>query len=80
MAPCNRGGTGEARRGTEALGTTMGVVEGHGIAMHSKTGGHTASGIAGMGGIRHHRLQDWGAHGPVDCRTDRQRVPTAGVG
>ena len=78
MAPFDRGGTGEARRGTEAPGTTMGVMEGHGVPVGSRTGGHTAPGIAGMGGIRPRRLQDWGAHGPGDCRTDRQRVPMAG--
>ena len=56
----------------------MGVVEGQEVPVGSRPGGHTAPGIAGMGGIRPRRLQDWGVHGPRDCKTDRQRVPKAG--
>ena len=42
----------------------MGDVEGRGVPVGSRTGGHTAPGIVGMG-----------AYGPGDCRTDRHRVP-----
>ena len=47
-----------AQRGMEAPGTTMGVMEYHGVPVGSRTGGHTAPGIAGIGGIRPRRLQD----------------------
>ena len=52
------GGTGGARR---PQGLLRGDVEGH-------VGGGRATGIADTRGIRPRRLQDWGAHGPGDCR------------
>ena len=54
----NKGGTGGARR---PKGPLRGDVEGH-------VGGGRASRRAETRGIRPHRLQDWGAHGPGDCR------------
>ena len=63
-----RGGTGGARR---PRGLLRGDVEGC-------VGGGRAPRIAVTGGIRPRRLQDWGANGPGDCRTDRHRVTTAG--
>ena len=54
----------------EAPGTTMGNVEGHGVPVGSRAGGPRGLVLAGMGGIKHRRLQEWGAWDPKDYRTD----------
>ena len=67
----NRGGTGGARR---PRGLLRGGVEG-------RVGGGRAMGIADTRGIWPRRLQDWGAHGPGDCRTRGHTAPEiAGLG
>ena len=42
----------------------------------SRNCGHTALGMAWIGGIRPHRLEYWRAYGTVGCRIGRQDRPT----
>ena len=48
--------------------------EGRALRAYMGWGSH---GVAGLGGVRPRRLQDWGAYGPGGNRTARHRVPTA---